>query len=317
MKLRIAVLMILLFPCLTGLSQKDTCKLGIYINSLYDFDLDDKSFLSDFWIWQTYRNDSLNFENVVEVPNSKESVFSHFDLEKKAGLNWVTQKCKAKLMHSWDLQRFPFDRQVLQIQLEDSEYDTTRLVYLADMANSRIDTSFNSKEWCIESFTVIEGVHTYATTYGDPELNGTSSYPRVIAEIKIRRNNSWLMLTKMLTGAYVAFLISCLAFFVSSANQDSRFALCVGGLFAAIGNKYIVESAVSASTTNTLMDNVHNLTFTFILLIVGVIIISLRLFESDSPVKRKMSLKLDKWSFYSIILLFIIINAVLIWQSIS
>jgi hypothetical protein len=316
MKNRVVALLVFFLPCLPALAQKDTCRLGIYINSLYDFDLDDKSFKSDFWIWQTYRNDSLQFENVLEVPNSKESEFSHYDMEKKAGLNWVTQKCKARLMHAWDLQRFPFDTQVLQIQLEDSEYDTTSLVYIADVNNSRIDTAFNSKEWCIESFTVTAGEHTYATTYGDPVLTGTSSYPRVIAEIKIRRNNSWLMLAKMLTGAYVAFLISCLAFFVSSANQDSRFGLCVGGLFAAIGNKYIVESAVSASTTNTLMDNVHNLTFTFILLIVGVIIVSLSLFESGDEQKRKLSLKIDKWSFYSIITLFLTINLVLIWRSI-
>lgn len=317
MKSRFFLPVILLMSCLGTFAQKDTCRLGIYINSLYDFDLDDKSFMSDFWIWQTYRNDSLQFENVVEVPNSKETEFSHYDLEKKGGLNWVTQKCKAKLMHTWDVNRFPFDSQVLQIQLEDSEYDTTRLVYMADIKNSRIDSSFNSKEWCIESFTIKEGIHTYATTYGDPELSGTSSYPRVIAEIKIRRNNSWIMLSKMLTGAYVAFLISCLAFFVSSANQDSRFGLCVGGLFAAIGNKYIVESAVSASTTNTLMDNVHNLTFSFILLIVGVIIVSLNLFESGNEAKRKLSLKLDKWSFYGIITLFVVINLVLVWQAIS
>lgn len=317
MKIRFLLHVILLMSCLGAFAQKDTCKLGIYINSLYDFDLDDKSFRSDFWIWQTYRNDSLQFENVVEVPNSMEAEFSHYDLEKKGGLNWVTQKCKAKLMHNWDVNRFPFDSQILQIQLEDSEYDTTRLVYVADINNSRIDSSFNSKEWCIESFTIKESIHTYATTYGDPELSGTSSYPRVIAEIKIRRNNSWIMLSKMLTGAYVAFLISCLAFFVSSANQDSRFGLCVGGLFAAIGNKYIVESAVSASTTNTLMDNVHNLTFTFILLIVGVIIVSLRLYESGSEEKRKLSLKLDKWSFYGTIILFVGINVVLVRQAIS
>jgi Ca2+/Na+ antiporter len=137
----------------------------------------------------------------------------------------------------------------------------------------------------------------------------------VIAELVIRRNNSWLMLAKMLTGAYVAFLIACLVFFVSSENQDSRFGLCIGGLFAAIGNKYIVESIVPTSTTNTLMDNVHNLTFTFILLIVGVIIISLYLFESGDEAKKRKSLKLDRWAFFSFLTVYTLVNVFLVWRA--
>jgi Neurotransmitter-gated ion-channel ligand binding domain len=298
-------------------AQKDTCKIGLYLNSVYDFDLEHKSYMTDFWMWMNYKNDSLKLDDALEIPNSKTAEFSHFSIEKKGNLNWATQKCKAEIMYQWDVSKFPFDEQRLRIELEDAKYDTSQLIYIADTANSKVDCSFNSKEWRIESFKVVAGQRTYKTTYGNPELKGSSSYPRVVAELVIRRNNSWLMLAKMLTGAYVAFLIACLVFFVSSENQDSRFGLCVGGLFAAIGNKYIVESVVPTSTTNTLMDNVHNLTFTFILLIVGIIIISLYLFESGDEVKRKKSLKLDRWAFFSVITVYILINVFLVWRAIK
>jgi hypothetical protein len=312
MKNRLLLFVLLLIPAAVCFAQKDTCKAGIYINSLYDFKLEDKSFISDCWIWLIYRNDSLQFENTTDIPGSKTVDFSHYAHEKKAGLNWVTQKCKAEVIYDWDVSKFPFDKQLLRIAIESSEYDTSRLVFVADTVNSRIDASFNSKEWRIDSFNIKSGAHVYTTTYGDPELSGKSSYPQVITTISIVRNNSWRMLTKLLTGAYVAFFISCLVFFVSSENQDSRFGLCVGGLFAAIGNKYIVESIVPSTTTNTLMDSVHNLTFTFILLIVGIIIISLLLFESGDARKRKMSLQLDKWAFFGILALYIVINIILV-----
>jgi len=314
---------VLLF-CLVFLSgtdtfaqTKDTARLGIYINSIYDFRLDEKSFMVDLWLWINYKNDSLDFENVVEITNSKETQFSHYTKEKKGDWNWVTQKCKVQVMHQWDVSCFPFDKQHLKIEIEDSEYDTSQMVYTADIINSKIDTSFNSKEWHIQKFLVYGDIRTYQTTYGNPELSGKSSYPRIVAEIIIQRNNSWIMLGKMLTGAYVAFFISCLVFFVSSENQDSRFGLCVGALFAAIGNKYIVESIVPTSTTNSLMDNVHNLTFTFILLIIVVIVISLAMFESENEHKRKMSLRLDKFAFFSILLLYFIINTVFILNASS
>jgi hypothetical protein len=119
----------------------------------------------------------------------------------------------------------------------------------------------------------------------------------------------------MLTGAYVAFLISCLVFFLSSEYQDSRFGLCVGGLFAAIGNKYIVESIVPTSTTNTLMDNVHNLTFSFILLVVLITMISLNLFHTGDEKKIRLSKKIDRTCFYAIISIYAIINFILIYEA--
>jgi hypothetical protein len=299
--------------CITVAAQKDTCRVGIYINSIYDFKLDDKSYMADFWMWMNYKNDSLKFENTTEVTNSKSADFSHYTMEKKGDWNWAAQKCRAQLIHQWDVSKFPFDKQVLRIEIEDSQYDTSALVYQADMANSKIDTLFNSTEWCIEKFSLNAGVKTHQTTYGNPALSGTSSYPGVIAEITIKRNNSWIKLVKMLTGAYVAFLISLVVFFVSSENQDSRFGLCVGGVFAAIGNKYIVESIVPSSTSNTLMDNVHTLTFTFILLIIVAVTISLRLFESGDENKRKLSLRLDKWAFFSFGILYTGINIIMIY----
>jgi Neurotransmitter-gated ion-channel ligand binding domain len=315
MKNRALLFVLFLFSANLTIAQKDTCKLGLYLNSVYDFNLEDKSFMADFWLWMNYRNDSLNFSDAIEMPDSKSADFSHYSIEKKGAINWATQKCKAQIMHQWDVSKFPFDEQRLLIQLEDAKYDASQVVYIADTANSKIDCSFNSKEWSIKSFKITAGERTYKTTYGNPELAGSSSYPGVTAELVIQRNNSWLMLAKMLTGAYVAFLIACLVFFVSSENQDSRFGLCVGGLFAAIGNKYIVETVIPSSTTNTLMDNVHNLTFTFILLIVGIIIYSLNLFESGDEEKKKRSLKIDKRAFFSVITIYILINAFLIWRS--
>src|SRR5438552_154570 len=107
--------LLFLLPCLLCSSeplqaQKDTCKIGMYINSIYDFKLDDKSYMADFWLWMNYKNDSLKFENNVEITNSKTADFSHYSMEKKDGWNWAAQKCRAQLIHQWDVSKFPFDK---------------------------------------------------------------------------------------------------------------------------------------------------------------------------------------------------------------
>ena len=312
MKNKIQVIATLLMLSLVSFAQKDTCKIGIYVNFIYDFKLDEKSYMADFWMWMNYKNDSLNFQDNQDITNSKSIEFTHYSKEKKAGINWATQKCKAQVMHQWDISNYPFDRQKLRIEIEDTEYDTSQMIYVADKLNSKLNPGLVSSEWSIESFSIKDHVKTYSTNYGDPLLSGTSTYPQVVAEINIKRNHSWLLLMKLLTGAYVAFLISSLVFFVSSDNQDSRFGLCVGGLFAAIGNKYIIETVVPTSNANTLMDNVHNLTFGFILLIVIISIITLRLHESEDKHKRELSLKIDRVSFWAVLISYIIINILMV-----
>jgi Ca2+/Na+ antiporter len=69
---------------------------------------------------------------------------------------------------------------------------------------------------------------------------------------------------------------------------------------------------VPTSTTNTLMDNVHNLTFTFILLVVLLTIITLNLYHTGDEKKIFLSKKIDRIAFFSIITVYAIANVVLI-----
>src|SRR5258707_9067098 len=89
------------------IAQKDTCTIGLFVNNVYDFDLEDKSFMADFWMWMNYRDDSLKFDDAIEIPNSKTSEFTHYNVEKKGDMNWASQKCKTQLMYEWDVAKFP------------------------------------------------------------------------------------------------------------------------------------------------------------------------------------------------------------------
>ena len=164
--------------------------------------------MTDFWMWMIYKNDSIHFENNMEVRNSKSADFSNYSLEKKGSVNWATQKCKTQVMHKWDVSRFPFDEQRMHIEIEDAEHDTSTLIYAVDKVNSKLDHAAVHSEWYVVDFSVKDTVHTYETTYGNPGLSGTSSYPKIVAEVVLRRTCSWILLFKMLTGAYVAFALA-------------------------------------------------------------------------------------------------------------
>lgn len=293
-------------------SADDTCKVGIYFNSLTDFNISDQSFSADFWMWFNYKNDSLQFNDALEITNSKSSSFSNYARMKKEGINWDMMKFNAVVFKEWDVTAFPFDKQKLTLHIDHTIYDTKKLAFITDAGNSAIDSNLLLSNWKIDSLAFYVENQTYNTTFGDPVIKGTSTYPSVTADIYITRENSWNTLFKMLTGVYVAFSIVLLAFFVKPGD---RLGLCVGGLFAAVGNKYIIESVVPSTVSNTLFDNIHNITFIAIFVILVIAVISFRWNETKKPEMLAKAVKLDRLSFYSVTLVYILLNTFLIMRA--
>lgn len=286
-------------------AQPDTAKVGIFVLSLYNLDLSDKSFTTDFWIWLNHDIDSISFENSIEIPNAKETSFSMFLNEEKGNGYWVTEKCHAIVKADWDISDFPFDKQILRIEIEEADKDITDLVYVADKQNSKIDEELKLRDWIITDFQVTDTMRVYNTSYGDPELNESSAYGQIRADITLKRIHVWTIFFKLFTGVFVGFLIALFVFFIKPINVDPRFGLCVGGLFAAVGNKYVVESTVSSVSSNTLIDTIHNLTFVSILLVIFVSIVSLYIFERGGEKNMRRSKLLDTWSFILILIFYL------------
>lgn len=281
----------------------DTVKVGVFFTSVYDLNLAEKSFTADFWIWYNYRNDSINPLESVEISNAKEFTFQSDDLEKLGGLNWATHKCKATIKKEWNLKNFPFDKQELHLEIEDAIYDSEQLIYLADVKNSKYDKNIKLDEWHIKTFKVEQIKKTYETTYGNPELNGTSEYPGIKASFILERDGVGLFF-KLFVGIFVAYLISLSVFFMGPENPE-RFGMIVGALFAGVANKYIVESLMPQTVMLTLPDKIHNLTFIYIIMHLMLTVFVFRLGVKE---KFKLGWRIDIISFLVSIISFVSIN---------
>src|SRR5688572_12618818 len=206
-------------------AQADTAKVGMFIFSLYDFDLANKSFSTVVYIWVNHTVDSLTFENSLEITNAKSTEYSMYFDEVEEGIKWVSVKCRAVIISEWDISDFPFDKQVLTIQVEEGDKDTSDLVYIADAANSKIHEDLKLKDWDIVNFQMKDGVSLYKTSYGDPGLSDQSGYAMVKAEITLKRIHVWTIFFKLFTGVFVGFLIALFVFFIKPVNVDPRFGL--------------------------------------------------------------------------------------------
>jgi hypothetical protein len=286
-------------------SSKDTVKAGLYIENIYDLSFSDQSFKADYWIWFNYKNDSIDLPNNIEIIKNKNITTELQYKGKYKDTIWGEKKLKVELVKKWDIRNFPFDKQRLFIETEVIDGDTSEECIVLDSLKSGIDSSIKISDWKITGFKFFKKINKYSTNFGDPSEMRNVFYS-IVAEVDIERNVMGLFF-KLFIGVFIAAIIALSSLCIPAAYTDPRYGLPVGALFAAVGNKYIVDNIIPQTSYITLVDKIHFLTFSLIMLIIIVSIISQK--ESING-NIKLSKRIDLISFW--ILLFSYLFVVLL-----
>lgn len=309
--------MLLFFLCGTANSQEkkiDTVHVGIYITSIHDIDFKQKEFTTTFWLWLKYKNPELDFVNNLEIPNAKtvEKAFSTIDTSD--GGIFLQMKIQCVVKESWRIDNFPFDEQKLWVSIENSQFDASTMVFVADTLGAHFDKRFTLRGWNIDSCIITSGNKLYQTAFGSEDaVKQETKYSAFRVRLSIAREALGLF-WKMFIGMYLAFLISYICFYIHADSMDSRFGLSVGSLFAVIGNKYIIDSALPDSASFTLVDSLHGITLLFILLIIGANAYSLKLIKKNQVPK---SIRFDNAIAKVILLSYLALNTLFIWRAVK
>jgi hypothetical protein len=268
-------------------AKPDTVRVGVYVTSIHDIDFKQKEYAVQLWLWLKYKNKEFDFDKNLEIPMAKSVEKSFSTMDTSDGQVYIQMKLQCVMKDSWRIENFPFDRQTLRFSIENSQYDSKSLVYVADTLGQHFDRRFTLRGWTVDSCILSTGVRTYETGFGDESLSRPKTeYGVFRLRLSIVRDAGGLF-WKMFLGMYIAFLIAYVCFYIHADGMDSRFSLSVGALFAVIGNKYIIDSSLPESTSFTLVDTLHGLTLFCILLIVASTAYSLILVKKNQVQKAR------------------------------
>jgi hypothetical protein len=285
--------------------KQDTVKVGIYITSIHDIDFKQKEYALNLWLWLKYKNKDFNFLQNLEVPQAKTVEKSFSTIDSSGDEVYVQMKLQCVMKDSWRIANFPFDRQTLRFSIENSQFDSRSLIFVADTVGQHFDPRFTLRGWSIDSCIVSTGIKAYETGFGDESLSKPhTEYSTFRTRLSIKREAGGLF-WKMFLGMYIAFLIAYVCFYIHSDGMDSRFGLSVGSLFAVIGNKYIIDSSLPESTSFTLVDTLHGLTLFFIFATVTATAYSLLMVKKNKIEKAK---KFDMLSAQVLLLIYVALN---------
>ena len=283
--------LLFLFLGSQSIAQPDTVQVGAYVLSVHDINFHDKEYTARFWLWFLYNNPKYDFTKQLDMPTAKSFEQATPIEDSLEGKAWVMMKMKATMKEKWNVQDFPFDQQHLSMQIENSQYDISSLIFKPDLKGSRFSPTEAIDGWNIKDFKVSVATNKYETGFGDsrPGRN-PQRFSSFIIDMNLERDAVGLFM-KIFIGMYIAFLISMISFAPKPWESEARFGLPVGGLFAAVGNKYIIDSLLPESSTFTLVDTLHTLTFFAIFCILLVSAICLRLNDQD---KKETCLRVNK-----------------------
>jgi hypothetical protein len=226
----------------------------------------------------------------------------------------MLMKMQCVMKDSWKISRFPFDRQTLRLSIENSQFDSSSLVFAVDTVGERYGR-FTINGWTIDKDSFILSVRNtvYKTTFGDESLEKPyTAYSAFRMKIGIERDATTTLFWKIFLGMYVSFFIAYVCFYIHADNIEARFGLSVGSLFAVIGNKYIIDSSLPDTSAPTLVDSLHGITLLSIFVVITATVYSLKIVKQN---QIKRANRFDMVAAQLLLITYVVLNIYFISQA--
>ncbi len=114
-------------------------------------------------MWFKYRNRNFDFWKNLELPQAKTVDKSFYQIDSSQEKVYVQMKLQCVMKDSWRIANFPYDRQMLRLAIENSQFDTRSLVFVADTVGQHFDPRFTLRGWRVDSCVISTGTKAYET----------------------------------------------------------------------------------------------------------------------------------------------------------
>lgn len=267
-------------------------RCGVFVNRINDFDVKTGTAEVDFWYWVVSDGESVSLQN-LELSNGKLEPVGDVITQKKNGKFYASRRFIANIKCVLNMENFPFDVQHVVLSFEDGELTRDQMVFVPDVANSGIDSTYHMNEWDIKNIEYKVGTHRYSSSFG--YLNIPSGQGSLYSQFNVvitlaRRGSFWQKLFKYFWAIAVSVIVGLFSLLIRVCDLDGRFGMAVGALFANVGCSFLLSDKLPQSPGVSLAEWVSYISLGFIMLFLVESILSLAVYNSGH---RKFSRRLD------------------------
>lgn len=225
--------------------QKRVAFAGIDITLIRDLSSRDETFFADFYFWLKYpgSDDAADFV-FTNWTNIEDFLIDEVRASEIDGLNYRLYRITGTFKSRLQFQDYPFDRQALNIQIQNRHLSSDELVYavypdfLRTPPHELLTTGEYANEsilqlpnWRAESMAMVQATIGTVSALGDPRLDQTGSgleHSELIATVLIERKVEQFLIKNLLPLA-ILVVITYISLFFSHTQTTERVSFGITG----------------------------------------------------------------------------------------
>ena len=249
--------------------SKAIAKTSIIVERIGEFDYDDDTFNASFWVTSETTSPTGNPIEGIELANSLKSSIETSGIETAGNKRIFRRRVLGTFHHPWDLSRYPFDLENIQIVLRDSKETSGNFTQVADAAASglrRIPRVLG--EWRVTGFNFQKERSDWAEKglINIGAVNMEKSESDLVFTIRLANSRTKGAL-KLLFGGIIAACIAAISYTLTPnviSNPNSRFGALTASLFAAVISMRSAYGYLGNLYDVTLIDKIYFLILGYI-----------------------------------------------------
>lgn len=290
-------------------AQTSQVTVGAYINDIQALNLREHSYAADVYLWFRWTDSSLTPDDTVEILNPNE-LWGHVTdkiyeqpVQLPSGELYQVVRIQGRFSRKFFFDNYPFDRQELTIEFEDSAHETNRMVYVADENPVAVNPRLKLPGFRVSAPKLEIEEFCYPTTFGDTRRTESHCYSRVNVSVPIRRPALTTSI-KLLLPVFCVVLGASIMLRLRVNYVDARIGTGITALLTVVAIQLASNDTMPNVDYLVMMDKIHLCAYAYVLAGLGVVLTATR--RADRG-ELESANKLQRTGFWVITLLFIIV----------
>lgn len=267
-------------------SAKENVTVGVYINDIQNLDLKTHTYVMDAYIWFRWKNPDLDPSASFEFINSTES-WGHtrtLDYEKPIRLPngelYQVVRIQGRFSRKLPLYDYPFDKQKLGIEFEDTSIEANEFTYVLDSTPVTVNPDLELPGFQIGQAEIKVISKSYPTNFGDIRDKTTDSYSRILIDLPIERS-VLAYSVKLIFPIFCVIFCALLIFLLHPSRVDARVGIGITALLTIVALQMTMNEDLPEIDYLVLMDKVYLAGYLFVIACLTLVIRTARLQDRD------------------------------------
>lgn len=250
-------------------------RIGAYINDIQAIDLRTHSFVADVYIWFRDSDPELEPGKTFELMNK----FAPDDHVQTAlydepqpqpdGSQYELFRHQGPFSAKFSVKTYPFDGHLLAVDIEDAQWTSSRLVYVAD--EIAMNPNIELPGFIIGKPELRIVNQPYPTAFGDLANPEVEPYSRAAIVLPISRPVLSGVI-KSLLPVFIVVLVSAAALLLSPSHVEARVGLAITALLTLVALQFNASQGLPDVGYLLMLDQVYLASYGFVLLVVTLLV---------------------------------------------